>query len=117
MRKGALMRSKWVPGSFLVAAGALLASSLVLAQDDPRAGRPPVITVSASAEVSAQPDEAVVRLGVLAQAPEAADAQQRVNETMQRILAAVTALGVAERSVRTEDRSEERRVGKKCRSR
>lgn len=99
------MRSKWVPGSFLVAAGALLASSLVLAQEDPRAGRPPVITVSASAEVSAQPDEAVVRLGVLAQAPEAADAQQRVNETMQRILAAVTALGVAERSVRTEDLS------------
>lgn len=99
------MRSKSFLGGAALAAAAFLGSRLVLAQDAERSRGAPVITVSASAEVSVQPDTAVVRLGVLAQAPEAADAQQRVNEAMQRILAAVTGLGIPERSVRTEDLS------------
>jgi len=99
------MRSKLFLGGAALAAAAFLGSRLVLAQDAERSRGAPVITVSASAEVSVQPDTAVVRLGVLAQAPEAADAQQRVNEAMQRILAAVTGLGIPERSVRTEDLS------------
>jgi|SRR5690606_2362467 len=66
---------------------------------------PPVLRVSASADVSIQPDHAVVRLGVLAEAPDAADAQNRVNETMQRVLDAMRGLGFADQALRTEDLS------------
>jgi uncharacterized protein YggE len=52
--------------------------------------------------VSVDPDRAVVRLGVTAEAPEAAAAQSQVNEVMQAILDAVTALNVPERAIRTE---------------
>ena len=99
------MRPKSFLVNVMVAAAAIAGTGVAFAQDGERGRSAPTITVSASAEVSAQPDEAVVRLGMLAQAPEAADAQQRVNETMQRILAAVTGLGIPERSVRTEDLS------------
>ena len=67
--------------------------------------RTPTLTVSASAEVSVQPDRAVVRLGVMAQAPEAAEAQDQVNAAMQRVQEAVMGLDVPEQSVRTEELS------------
>jgi len=66
---------------------------------------PPVLRVSATAEVSVQPDHAVVRLGVLADAADAASAQNQVNETMQRLLDAMRDLDVPEQALRTEDLS------------
>lgn len=65
----------------------------------------PTLTVSGSGEAAADPDQAVVRLGVVAEAAEAAAAQNDVNEIMARILDAVAATGVPESSVQTEDLS------------
>src|SRR5690606_30393462 len=81
----------------------LVASASAQERSDFR--EPPVLRVSASAEVSVQPDHAIVRLGVLAEAPEAATAQSQVNETMQRLLDAMRELDVPERALRTEDLS------------
>jgi uncharacterized protein YggE len=73
---------------------------------DSRAEEPrPTITVSASAEVSADPDQAVVRLGAVAEAAEAADAQTMLNSVMQKVIAAVTAAGVESRALRTDSLS------------
>lgn len=65
-------------------------------------GQPPTVSVSATAQVSVDPDRAVVRLGAVAEAPEAADAQNRLNAIMQNVLEAVMGLGVPERDIRTE---------------
>src|SRR5690606_4529379 len=76
------------------AAGVLLLGAVSAgAQQSERFGGVPVLTVSATAEVSIEPDRAIVRLGALAEAEEAADAQNGVNETMQRILDAMRGLG------------------------
>lgn len=61
----------------------------------------PVITVSGTGEVRQTPDEATVRLGVTAQADDAAAAQREASETANRILAAVAALGVEESAIQT----------------
>lgn len=88
------------------AAGVLLLGAVSAgAQQSERFGGVPVLTVSATAEVSIEPDRAIVRLGALAEAEEAADAQNGVNETMQRILDAMRGLGIAEAALRTEDLS------------
>ncbi|HEX5419438.1 MAG TPA: SIMPL domain-containing protein [Gammaproteobacteria bacterium] len=65
----------------------------------------PTISVSATAQVSAAPDQATVRLGAVAEAGEAADAQQRINAVMQKVLEAVKGLGVPERAIRTDSLS------------
>lgn len=92
---------RWV----VAGAAACLFVASVWAQERGDFRGPPVLRVSASAEVSIQPDHAVVRLGVLAEAPDAADAQNRVNESMQRVLDAMRGLGVTEQALRTEDLS------------
>ncbi|HUO87396.1 MAG TPA: SIMPL domain-containing protein, partial [Thermoanaerobaculia bacterium] len=52
-------------------------------------------------EVRRAPDEAAVRLGVTAQAENAGDAQRQANTVANRILEAVTALGVERSAVQT----------------
>ena len=90
----------------LAAAGAIGCAALP-ASAQPPDGRPerPTVTVQGSAEVAVPPDQAVVRLGVLAEAATAAEAQQQVNATMQRLLQAVARRNVPERAIRTEDLS------------
>jgi uncharacterized protein len=83
----------------------VLVTPPVSAQDVERFRGPPVLTVSATAQVSIQPDQAIVRLGVLAESAEAADAQNGVNDVMQQILAAMRALGLPDRTLRTEELS------------
>lgn len=61
----------------------------------------PTLTASGDGEVRVAPDLAVVRLGVQAQAPEARDAQSRVNAAAQEIHKALTAQGVAEEDIQT----------------
>ena len=74
----------------LTAAGALgCAAQPVGAQPQPGPFGGPqraTVTVSGSAEVAMPPDQAIVRLGVLAESATAAEAQQQVNETMRRLL-------------------------------
>jgi uncharacterized protein len=61
----------------------------------------PTLTVFGQGEVSAPPDEAVVRLGAVAQAARAADAQDQVNAAVQKLLMAIQALGIPAEKVAT----------------
>lgn len=60
------------------------------------------ITVSASASVSLVPDKASITFGVTTQEETAALAQSRNGEDVARVIAALTAAGVDEKSIRTE---------------
>lgn len=92
--------------TLIIAAGAVAAGWAAAAWTQPADARPPpVIRISASAEVSVSPDRAVVRLGVLGEGADAAAAQGRVNATMAAILDAMRALELPDRALRTSDLS------------
>jgi uncharacterized protein YggE len=96
---------------------ALLPALPALAQGADRAGHPdhpipplpprpepvPSLTVSGDGEARVSPDEATVRLGVLAQGKTARDAQEQVSRTANAILAAVRKLGVPAEQIQTQD--------------
>jgi hypothetical protein len=63
----------------------------------------PVLTVSGDGEARVAPDEATVRLGVLAQAPSAKAAQEEVNRVANAVLAAVRKLGVPAEEIQTSE--------------
>jgi len=65
----------------------------------------PSLVVAGRGEVRAAPDEATVRLGVLAQAATAAAAQQQANQTVTELLRAVRGLGVRQEQIRTSELS------------
>jgi uncharacterized protein YggE len=89
---------------------ALSMSALALAAPFAAQGRPageekdmevPILTVSGSGTARVAPDEATVRLGVLAQAPTAREAQGQVNRSAQAVLDAIRKLGVAAERIQT----------------
>jgi uncharacterized protein len=61
----------------------------------------PILTVSGSGQARVAPDEATVRLGVLAQAPTAREAQDKVNRSAQAVLDAIRKLGVQPERIQT----------------
>jgi uncharacterized protein YggE len=61
----------------------------------------PLLTARGSAELLAQPDLAVIRLGIEAQHKSAGDAQQHANRTAQAIFQALQSAGVQPDDVRT----------------
>lgn len=71
----------------------------VLAADD--AEKVPSISVNGTGEVKATPDQGTVRLGVVQEATNAQEAQQRVNSIAQAILAGVRQLGIDPKQVQT----------------
>lgn len=75
------------------------------AQPEPPGGRPderfPSITVLGQGEAEARPDRAVVRLGAVAQAAEAAAAQQQVNQTVRKAIDQIKALGIPAERIQT----------------
>ncbi len=94
------MRTTMIVAGLLV----LVSPLAVRAQDlaPARALRPvPTLTVTGEGQVSATPDMAVVRLGVYTQQPEAAAAQARVNEAMQKVIAAVKQAEVPAERIQT----------------
>ncbi|MES1242573.1 MAG: SIMPL domain-containing protein [Acidobacteriota bacterium] len=85
-----------------------LAAALALAvplSAQTSAGEPvvPVLSVQGSGSSRVNPDEATVRLGVLAQAPTARAVMQQVNQTANAILAAVRTLGIPDKEVQTSE--------------
>lgn len=84
---------------------ALTLISLPLAAHEEAAGEPvvPVLSVQANGEVRVAPDEANVRLGVLAQAPTARAAMDEVNRSANAILEAIRKLGVRAEDVQTSE--------------
>jgi uncharacterized protein YggE len=65
----------------------------------------PAIAVAGTAEVRSDPDVAIVRLGVVAQAPTAQAAQQQASRAAGAILAALRAVGVPAAQIQTSDLS------------
>jgi uncharacterized protein YggE len=65
----------------------------------------PSLVVAGLGEVRVAPDEATVRLGVLAQAATAGAAQQQANQTVTALLRAVRGLGVRQEQIRTSELS------------
>ena len=61
----------------------------------------PTITVTGEATVAAKPDRTVISLGAVAQADDAAAAQQRVNEIMQKAIDAIRQAGAPEDQIQT----------------
>jgi hypothetical protein len=61
----------------------------------------PILTVSGSGTARVAPDEATVRLGVLAQAPTAREAQGQVNRAAGAVLDAIRKLGVPAERIQT----------------
>jgi uncharacterized protein YggE len=93
-------------GSLALAAAVVLGLAVpVLAQEGPpaerRVSQVPVLSVTGEGQISVEPDVAVVRLGAGAQEKEAAAAQARVNEAMQKILAAIKQAGVPAEQLQT----------------
>jgi uncharacterized protein len=60
-----------------------------------------VITVTGTSQVFASPDEATVRLGVMEQAATAQEAQGKANAVIQKMLRALSALGIAKENIQT----------------
>ena len=90
----------------LVVAAAIIGASVLGAQalaDDGGgdAGGDKTITVTSTASVGTEPDEAVVTLGVSTQDPDSAAALGTNGESVDAVVAAVEAAGVAEKDVRT----------------
>lgn len=61
----------------------------------------PILTVSGTGQARVAPDEATVRLGVLAQAPTAREAQDRVNRVANAVLEAIRKVGVPAERIQT----------------
>src|SRR4051812_19190882 len=81
--------------------------TILLAQQPPP--RPatdmPLLTVVGTAEASATPDRATLRLGALAQADSAANAQAQVSGTVEKILEALKDLNIPAADISTSNLS------------
>lgn len=100
------MRRSWTAVALVVAAAVIGASVLgaqALADDggDNGGATDKTITVTSTASVGSEPDEAVVTLGVSTQDPDSATALGRNGETVDAVVAAVEGAGVAKDDIRT----------------
>ena len=81
----------------------LICSTVAIAQE--RAGRlpsQPIIVVTGSGDTDVQPDRAVLSLGAVAQEKDAASAQKKVSEVIQKSLDALEAMGIKKEKIRTQ---------------
>ncbi len=92
-----------MPTSITLVTGALTLFALGLAPAQQIEIQEPssMIVVQGSAEVAAAPDEALVSLGVTAQAAQAAAAQEQVNGVMRNAIAAIEKLRVTRENIQT----------------
>src|SRR5438477_8584313 len=77
----------------------LLSGGSGVAQES--ANRPPLLTVTGNGSSMAEPDEATVRLGVIAQAPTAQAAQERASDIITKFLAEMDKLKISRKDVQT----------------
>lgn len=89
--------------SIVLAALAVLLASSSVAQAAGPEGETTVstLTVSGHGEIAATPDQAVVRLGAVVQAAEAASAQKQVNQIMERAIKQVRSLTIPPEMITT----------------
>lgn len=89
------------PVLFAAIAAASLASAPAWAQQGAAEFAATTLNLSATGEISAQPDQATLDFGVTALAPNAGAAVRQDAQVMTQVLAALKAQGVADRDVRT----------------
>jgi len=99
-RRARRRSGRWSATSLSLLAGVLCAPWLG-AQEAQEGQQASTVLVRGEAEVEVAPDLARIQLGVTAQSEEAADAQQQVSETAQRVLDALAEEGITERDIRT----------------
>jgi uncharacterized protein len=87
----------------LLAAAVLPARAAAQEPPHPSPNPVPSLTVQGTGEVRADPDEAIVRLGVVTQAPTARAAQERVNQVAGAVLAALRGLGIEAVDIQTSE--------------
>ena len=63
---------------------------------------PPTLSVAGDAQVTAPPDYATVRLGVVEQGDDAVAAQRTANEVMRKIIERIKELGLADKDIQTD---------------
>ncbi len=86
--------------------GTLLALAAPLAAQTPSPEDVvPILSVQGTGEARVAPDEATVRLGVVAQAPTARAAQEQVNKAANAVLEAIRALKIEAKDIQTSDLS------------
>jgi hypothetical protein len=98
------MRKTWTAVALVVAAAIIGASVLgaqALADDGGGSAGDKTITVTSTASVGTEPDEAVVTLGISTQDPDSATALGTNGATVDAVVAAVEAAGVAKEDVHT----------------
>ncbi len=91
---------KWIVSIVLVLA--VFTGPTVSAQTlDPPGPRPPVLTVAGTGESHGKPDFAQVQLGVVTEAPTAAEALKKNNEAMSQLIVMIRKRGIEDRDLQT----------------
>jgi uncharacterized protein YggE len=85
----------------LVALAGFLSIMPTSAQDTDRIPPPRLIALTGHGEVRAEPDMAMVMIGVLTQAPSARDAVTGNNASMEKVIASLRSAGIADKDVQT----------------
>jgi len=105
LEEEAMSNRAWAGGAVIVT---VIAATLVMTlvsgasgQTGPVDGRPHTITVSSTATISTKPDEAVVTFSVHTQNADSTVALNENARIMNDVLAAMTALGIAEKNMET----------------
>ena len=88
---------------FLLAAVAAVAAPARAHEEGEGVHPVPSLTVQGTGQVQTAPDEATVRLGVVAQRPTAREAQGEVNRIANAVLAAIGKLGVPREQIQTSE--------------
>ncbi|MGH2539608.1 MAG: SIMPL domain-containing protein [Actinomycetota bacterium] len=96
-----MTRKTWTIALVVVALLMLAIGARAMAQDGDTQGSRRTITVTSTATVGSEPDQATLRLGVGTQAEDSADALANNGSVTDRVLAALQDAGVAEADVQT----------------
>lgn len=95
-------RKSWTIALVLVAMVVLAVGARAMAQDSGGDGAPRTITVTSTATVGSEPDQATLQLGVETEADESADALGQNAKVTNDVLAALERAGIAPEDVQTE---------------
>ncbi len=96
-----MTKSAYANIAVALGAFALFAPALAIAADDGQSLR--TMTVTGEGEVKAAPDEAQLSTGVVTQAVTAAGAMAKNREAMNKVLATLKTLGIAQKDIQTSD--------------
>jgi uncharacterized protein YggE len=87
--------------TFVLVLIALTSVSAMAQTPDPPGLRPPSITVAGTGESHAKPDFAQVQVGVVTEAPTAAEALKKNNEAMSQLIVMIRKRGIEDRDLQT----------------